>query len=583
MSIDQLSPKWLLAAKFMLYVAHFVQYCGKQCDKNTIVHIFGRLSCNLNLFKFYSWVIPVCRYPGPPYETLPLISGICFDNFTVKVNYNTLHAIDDGMSYRLDMTNWATIHYPRAISPTLNIARVLQINGGWVYKQDFDKYSIADLFHPDHPDIVGNKQRRWTVMMLRKKAGTLLHRNNVPPKYGKTAFKFQTPVFGRLQSSNEDVEQEMDVFRSDVYHKETLVMFAGGDGLSTMRLEHAVARERFKYLFTFPIVIPVRGDHPHGSCHIAHGGWRLWWKLIEVFCKCADYEFVEKDWDVKMYKHYDFACVFMMDAISEFLLEIADGCANIMQVNAFYAACEQNIDLCYLAHFLDDFSFMYWQFRQAVRDCNYEEIDLVWREDLGTMLTQEGHKTQYAPMTVAHIYRSQALIPELQHVFNEYRCLAMSKNPSSQVGFDMPIENENGWIRSDVIPPNEDRIQKYVKRLAFLAPTSQGLKDVMHHNRQHLRPGKLKSIDGIKRRIKNHLYMKLVHYDEFIGPLELGEHWQKACSPRTNSRLMSGVTSSNVPPWRKIREGLLPTQHTHNKERYDSFVKRMLDIRVTWH
>ena len=49
-----MSPKWLLAAKFMLYVAHFVQYCGKQCDKNTIVHIFGRLSCNSNFSHCFS-------------------------------------------------------------------------------------------------------------------------------------------------------------------------------------------------------------------------------------------------------------------------------------------------------------------------------------------------------------------------------------------------------------------------------------------------------------------------------------------------------------------------------------------------
>ena len=47
------------------------------------------------------------------------------------------------------------------------------------------------------------------------------------------------------------------------------------------------------------------------------------------------------------------------------------------------------------------------------------------------------------------------------------------------------------------------------------------------------------------------------------------------------SVLMPGVTAANVPPWRKIRGALLP--RGASKEQLDAFVRRMLDIRVTWH
>ena len=64
------------------------------------------------------------RWPGPPYKTTPFISGVCFDNFTVQVNYNTTHSASSP-NYRLDMTNWATIYLPMQAAPELNIGQVL--------------------------------------------------------------------------------------------------------------------------------------------------------------------------------------------------------------------------------------------------------------------------------------------------------------------------------------------------------------------------------------------------------------------------------------------------------------------------
>jgi hypothetical protein len=49
--------------------------------------------------------------------------------------------------------------------------------------------------------------------------------------------RFNQPIFNKLQSSYADVEFELDVFRQAEHHKDSLVIFAGGDGASIMRME----------------------------------------------------------------------------------------------------------------------------------------------------------------------------------------------------------------------------------------------------------------------------------------------------------------------------------------------------------
>ena len=63
--------------------------------------------------------------PGAPFKALPFVTCVCFDNFTVKVDYKSLHDLDHH-GYRLDMTNWGSMTVPAAINPELNIARLIQ-------------------------------------------------------------------------------------------------------------------------------------------------------------------------------------------------------------------------------------------------------------------------------------------------------------------------------------------------------------------------------------------------------------------------------------------------------------------------
>eukprot|EP00965_Chrysotila_dentata_P138037 4565979-Pleurochrysis_carterae.AAC.1 len=51
-------------------------------------------------------------------------------------------------------------------------------------------------------------------------------------------------------------------------------MLVGGDGLAVSRINHALAWNSRKYIRTAPAIIPVQDEHPHGTCHVLHMGWR---------------------------------------------------------------------------------------------------------------------------------------------------------------------------------------------------------------------------------------------------------------------------------------------------------------------
>ena len=119
-----------------------------------------------------------------------------------------------------------------------------------------------------------------------------------------------------------------------------------------------------------------------------------------------------------------------------------------------------------------------------------------------------------------HTYRVQALVDPLRVLHDNMRCLALSTHPDSLVGWDMPIEKENLWIRQDVIPPNEENIERYVAQLNFTSHVATGLRDICKHNRAEYKAKEIKNIDSDKdvARIKVYLYKTLIYGGEY-GPL----------------------------------------------------------------
>ena len=93
---------------------------------------------------------------------------------------------------------------------------------------------------------------------------------------------YEPPIFDRLQSSYEDVRFELDTMRNKLSGYRFL--FAAGDGLSLMRMNHLLKMEPDKYFDQSPAIIPVQGEL-HGFFHLMHCHWRLNRPFI---MQCAD-------------------------------------------------------------------------------------------------------------------------------------------------------------------------------------------------------------------------------------------------------------------------------------------------------
>ena len=536
--------------------------------------------------------------PGPKFLVMPFVSWVLFDNFTMKVNHAAMN-MEDNKGYKLDMTNWAKVDVPDAALPGANIAKVLAKNGGSMWRSNFDKESIVVLFHPEHHDITSYQSRRWHRSMKRVRAGTLFERNGIMPKHGKSSFTWMPPIFDRLQLLNEDVEFEMDVMRAEPQVAQSVVMFIGGDRLSTARVEWAILKNRPKYMESCPMVIPVIGEHPHGSHHILHAGWRLWRQFIDPMAAWMSWAWMMKEPNVSEYNHYDFALCVIVRAVAEFVQETVQHSWHTNDKTVLLDGVKHNLDMHYCVQFLDKFGFLYWNFRQAVRDgpnrvagavtpknlwgdaC--EELDLTWRECLGTFLTGEANKTHYAPMAVMHIYRQKALLPELVAIMHDLRTFHLSEHPSTGVGCDCPIEAENKTIRACVHPPNETNVSRFINQLNFTQPVSDGLRSAFRYNREEESGRRMRDVDVEVEQLKRLLYRDIAYNGAAsCGPLRQSMH-ETVRLPTTRSRLMTNISNTNRPPWRKAMESLVPPPHLPNARGYAEFVRSHLDSKAPWH
>lgn len=180
-------------------------------------------------------------------------------------------------------------------------------------------------------------------------------------------------------------------------------------------------------------------------------------------------------------------------------------------------------------------------------------------------------------MTIMHIYRAQALVDPLLVLHNNMRCLALSRHADSMVGWDMPIEKENLWIRKDVHPPNEDNIKKYVNELNFTSRVADGVRDIWRGDRQGYQPKEIKNIDNDVAKIKEWLYANLI-YDGLMGPIQQTQ-WDKFTQPVQRSKLLNKPANHKT-PWAKMHECMFP--RVAGVETYQAFVARHLDSHVTW-
>lgn len=414
-------------------------------------------------------------------------------------------------------------------------------------KSAFQKISISDFaaqFLLHDSAIQSNKRLRFTQSLKAAADGTMFERPVVNPGYVAHLEYHSPPIWGRLQSSYDDVKAELNIMRSK--HLDKRFLFVGGDGLSILRVNHLLHNHPELYIDSSPMVIPVQGESPHGLFHVMHGGWRLFKPFIRAAADAALGSSLGRavvdDPLVSNFNTSLFALWWMTRACSEYLLHLAStpGACDIDVVPEFIAACERNIDLAWVVHFLYDFAYLVLDFKQAVRANRSHHLDLLWREFFATGYTSTANKTQYVPMAIMRVFWAQALVPKLAHLYHNLRAIPMSARVF--VGWDTPIEWLNGAI-SDGIRQlvSEARIEDFVFKYSLVQHNYTMLLDgaAMKTNRRH--HAKMRAMDGNVAAMKAWL-MKHV-----------GADWHEATSPNSNSKL--GMQRARV-PWDEMREAM---------------------------
>ena len=136
--------------------------------------------------------------------------------------------------------------------------------------------AFGQLLYADNVDIMSNKKSRWIRFISDTKNAKLLDGPTYKPlwKAWKPHKEYQKPIYGALQSSYEDVERELKIIsgKPDPDNQDVPLsafaseltsakfVFAAGDGLALMRLNHLLANKPELYVDQTPVIIPIQGD-----------------------------------------------------------------------------------------------------------------------------------------------------------------------------------------------------------------------------------------------------------------------------------------------------------------------------------
>ena len=248
----------------------------------------------------------------------------------------------------------------------------------------------------------------------------------------------------------------------------------------------------------------MQGEHPHGTFHLHHAGWRLNWPLISV---CADHlnnKQAVADPTVSDFNRTLYFRLLLTRACSEYVNEISAANGPTTDLAAeFVRACEANIDLAWIVHFLYDDSFMVLQWKEFVRSNNSAGLDLLWREYLALAKTATAHKTNYAPMAVLRVFWGQALVRPLNDLYHRVRTIPMGDAPGTNVGWDMPCENLHRAITASVrVLVSEARISRFIDEWPFLERVANGLRQLMYRLRNRREP-RMKEMDTDVQKLKS--------------------------------------------------------------------------------
>ena len=138
----------------------------------------------------------------------------------------------------------------------------------------------------------------------------------------------------------------------------------------------------------------------------------------------------------------------VIQATAEYVAEISHTGTHYQACRHFLAAAEGNLSFAYVVFFLYMFGFKFLEYRRAVRHNESRHLDMLWRENLASTRTAKANKVNYRQMSVILVYWGVALVEPLLTFYHNTRTIRWIE---SHVGWDMPIEKLNMWIKESVI------------------------------------------------------------------------------------------------------------------------------------
>ena len=297
-----------------------------------------------------------------------------------------------------------------------------------------------------------------------------------------------------------------------------------------------------------------------------HGDWRIWEPLLTKMATVVNNKFVKKDPIVSEFNEHEHFLRIVVEAFAEFVVEISQTGHDYHDPTNLLRMAERNLSFAYVCYFLFMFGFKYVQMRKAIRENKSKLLDLIWRENLSSARCELANKTQYSQMTVSMIYWGVALREPVRTAFHNSRTLRWIR---THVGWDMPIEMLNMWIKESVVSHvTEDQIKKFIRRINFTQHVKRQLETVQHRFRkddvEHL-----KYIDTDKELIKAYLREKI------------GTTFQECTAPSDENLL-----DVDVKDWggvRGLREHTPWKQSERAMRDYREYVRRHLGKLCPWH
>ena len=506
------------------------------------------------------------RDPGSPYKTVPGITACCFDNYSIHSNYGSFATVESS-GEPIDMVNWASISIPAVAAPPGFDFNSILGNGG-IFRTDLSRAAFLDGFSPNNLEIQRQKNRRWCAFLDAAANGTFGDKPKYNSPYPPTHVTHQQPVWDQGNAKYDDINFQTNWFRRSPLHRWAMLMFLGGDGLSFMRLIHRIAQDPTFFLNTTPLIIPVLGEHPHGTYHVMDGGWKQWYPFIEVTTNLLNNRQIIARPPVSAFNNHEKFLVHVIGrACAEYVAEISATGTDYHMPQRLISQADKNFSFSIIVHFLYDYVFLYMQFRNAVRTNSSDELDVCWREFLTSARSDLGNKTNYSQLSIVRVYWGVALVPQLALLYRNIRTLRLK---DTHVGWDMFIEKMNLDIaRGCTSHITKESIARFISNLSFTKKVNATLEATVHAGwNEVVRLKKMRAdVDAIKEHLRD----------------KVGRTYAQATTPSTENTLDidlsnwgGSIAARHMArrPWQQAATSMLD---------YRDYVDRQLNKLCHWH